>query len=252
MLLVLQPTDNDRSLCVNRRNVIYPETETHQNIEALLFLAFVELLDIFYRKPFNDEFVIRVDAHVCCDSHGLESNVLRAHISVHKSAGSSHCVWPSRPNPNHAVMGLNNISVSGEGQRDILIYHYEEGAQMAKIFVRAPSFRHLDACTHQLSGSLLQPRFEPLYQGQAVCSRTGKACNDAPAVEYPDLLRVGLETHVSKRNLSIPDHVHFAVFPNRKYRCRAPFAVPVDRAVVGSSPEAFADSGSRLASHTRK
>src|SRR5207302_6908328 len=64
----------------------------------------------------------------------------------------------------------------------------------------------------------LQLLFELLEQGERVGRRAGEAREDLPALEGPDLGRVGLHDRVAERDLTVAAHGHVSVAPDAQDR----------------------------------
>mmetsp|Transcript_61863 Transcript_61863/g.137859 ORF Transcript_61863/g.137859 Transcript_61863/m.137859 type:complete len:231 (+) Transcript_61863:394-1086(+) len=177
--------------------------------------------------------VVGINTHVGCDVHRLPADGLRVHpVDVDERASSRSCKLAAGTNPNDPILGLDDVAIAREGERDGGICNDHDGLEPPQVLVHSPRFRHLHAGPRCLR-MLLQLHLKSLEQCHRVGRRTGKARNHS-FLEGTDLARVPFHHMAAERDLSVPDDEHLVVLAHREDRC-GPELLTVPRRIVVQS-----------------
>jgi hypothetical protein len=72
--------------------------------------------------------------------------------------------------------------------------------------VAPPVLGEFNRRAQQIALMFVELRFEAFEEGKRVCRPTGKACEDLPLMNAPNLARAGLDHDVAKRHLPVAAH----------------------------------------------
>ncbi len=113
---------------------------------------------------------------------------------------------PPRTNGHDAVLRFEHIAIAGDDQRILPISDRQHGLQPTQGTVAAPVLGEFNRRAEQIALVLVQLGFETFKEGKGICRPTGKAGEDLPLMNAPNLARAGLDHDVAKRHLPVAAH----------------------------------------------
>jgi hypothetical protein len=112
----------------------------------------------------------------------------------------------TRANGHDAVLRFEHIAIAGDDQRILAIGNSQHGLEPPQCAVAAPVLGEFDRRAQQIALMLVELRFEAFEEGERVGRATGKAGEDLPLMNAPNLARAGLDHDVAERHLPVAAH----------------------------------------------
>jgi hypothetical protein len=103
---------------------------------------------------------------------------------------------------------------------DVRVRHRQEGFEPAQHAIAPPLLGQLDRRPPEVAAMLLEPRLEPLEQGEGVGRRAGEPCQHPIVVDAPHLARGVLQHRLADGHLPVASHGHPTAMADRDDRRR--------------------------------